>query len=281
MPPTKAIVELGEAIVTSPAVKSAAEAAIKAGASLIDDFLSIGGRSIAKSAASTAETQMATAAKSAAPGWGASAERLFANPNDDKAVTSLINTLESPLQKAAAQTTKELGVPLTEAHKTAMTELAQDQVLTTRLGLLSGELQPQSVTELQQYLKTSVALDFRATFQRFLQGRSEAAENFGLLRNYVSDPFESLVFQDRQRIVEKALKALPERQVEALQKRFFDGLSINQTAESMAITSGRVLQLEKSAIGKLQRPILQELTPSNMYSPTQLLRDKPSWSDLV
>jgi RNA polymerase sigma factor (sigma-70 family) len=90
-----------------------------------------------------------------------------------------------------------------------------------------------------------------------------------------------MVFQDRQRIVEKALKALPERHAEALQKRFFDGLSVNQTAESMAISRSRVSQLENFGIDRLQRPILQELTPSNMYSHAQLLRGKPSWNDLV
>ena len=272
MPPVKAIVELGEAILTSPVVKSAAEAAIKAGTNLIEEFFTIGGRT---------SGEVATTAKSALSSWGNNAEKLFLNPSDDKAVTSLINTLESPLQTAAAQTTKELGLPLTEAHKTAMTELAQDQVLSTRLGLLSGDLQPQSVTELQQYLKTSIAEDFRATFQRFIPGRSEAAENFGLLRGNAAEPFESLVMKDRQRIVEEALRTLPQRQAEAIQKKFYEGLSIGQTAESMGITGSRVQQLEGFAIGKLQRPILQELTPSNMYSPTQLLRGKPSWSDLV
>ncbi|MBP9092514.1 sigma-70 family RNA polymerase sigma factor [bacterium] len=281
MPPTKAIVELGEAILTSPAVKSAAEAAIKAGASLIDDFFSIGGRSVTKSVASGAETQVATAAKSVASGWGKSAERLFVNPNDDKAVTSLISAIESPLQSAAAKSAKELRLPLTEGHRTAMTELAQDKILTTRLGLISGELQPRSVTELQRHLQKSVVDDFRKTFQRFLPGRNEATENLGLLRGNAIDPFESLVTHDRRRIVEEALKTLPQRQAEAIQKKFFDGLSIGKTADAMGVTVSRVQQLEGFALGKMQRPILQEITPANMYSPTQLLRGKPSWSDLM
>lgn len=281
MPPTKAVIELGEAILTSPAVKSAAEAALKAGASLIDDFFSIGGRSLVKSAAGSAEAPVAAAAKSGALTWVKSAERLLVNPKDDKAVTSLIGTIESPLQSAAAKTAKELRMPLTEAHKTAMTELAQDKVLTTRLGLLSGDLQPRSVTELQRHLQKSVAEDFRKTFGRFLPGRSEATENLGLLRGGATDPLEGLVTKERQRIVEDALKALPQRQAEAIQRRFIDGLSTGKTADAMGITTSRVQQLEGFALEKLRRPILQEITPSNMYSPTQLMRGKPSWSDLM
>ena len=258
MPPVKAAIEVAEAILASPAVKATAESAIRAGAHLIEEFFATGAKSAAKAAIGTAEK---TAGSAATSGLTKSAESLLTNPKNDLAVTSLINAIESPLQSAAAKSAKQLGIPFTEAHRTAMTELAQDRVLSSRLSLLSGELKPASVVDFERHLQKSVSTDFKSAFAKFLPGRSEAAENAGLLRGAAVDPLEAAVAQDRRRVVESAMNTLTPRRNEAIQQRFFDNVSRSQTGQNMGITDSGVTQLEEKGLRSLKWPVLQSLRP--------------------
>jgi Sigma-70, region 4 len=280
MPPIKAVIELGEAVLSSPVVKEAAESAIKAGAHLLEEFFTTGAKSAARAAIGGVEK---TAHSRAASGLANSIESLLKNPRNDQAVTSLISHIESPLQSAASRSAEKLGMPLTESHKTAITELAQDGVLTSRLQLISGDLKPASVLDFQKHLQRSVTTDFKTTFGSFLKSSEEtAAENAGLLRGSATHPFDAVVAGDRMRIVESAMQSLTPRRAEAIQQRFYENLPRSLAGQNMGITSSGVEQLEGSALRSLKRTVTQSMRPEKNYRQTPLYGNKPfNWEELL
>lgn len=55
-------------------------------------------------------------------------------------------------------------------------------------------------------------------------------------------------------MIEKALDTLTERQSKLLRMRYFDGLTIQETASALGVSHGRVLQIEQKAIRLLRHP---------------------------
>lgn len=260
MPPLKQIFQAGEAIITSPAVQSGLQAATRAGAKFFDEFFTLG-TSAARGAAGTAG-EVASGTNSARSLLARNAEALARNPKDDKAVLGLINSLESPVQQAAAKTFQQMKMPFTESHRTAMTELVQDRVLSTRLSMLKGEITAGSGSQLQRHLALSIKSDFKSTVPNFLKGDAAATpHNAGLLRGQSASPLDSVIAKDRVRLLERGLSNLPARRAEALDLRYFEGLNRSETAARMGITPTRVDQLEAYGLRGLHWSMKNSVAP--------------------
>ncbi len=94
-------------------------------------------------------------------------------------------------------------------------------------------------------------------------GWSSLSEAVGILDASSED---ELIQAENRATLEKLLPNLRERYQKVLQYRFFDGLTLEETASKIGVSSSRAGEIEKSALRNLKKQIYKSE-----------MRDIPAW----
>lgn len=73
-------------------------------------------------------------------------------------------------------------------------------------------------------------------------------------RDPIGDTIDRIQNDELHEAIERELKAISEREADVIRKRYYDGMTLKETAATIGVSPERVRQLENKALNKLRRP---------------------------
>lgn len=131
------------------------------------------------------------------------------------------------------------------------------------------DLTPQQLEDLKRDI---ITLRTRSTAGPIGEDGEETLEDFLKDdRDPIGDAIDRIHNDELHEAIEKELRAIPEREADVIRKRYYNGLTLKETAATIGVSPERVRQLESGALRKLRRPKAEKrlqayFTDSGAYS---------------
>jgi RNA polymerase sigma factor for flagellar operon FliA len=140
--------------------------------------------------------------------------------------------------------------------------MAMQQKIRTTTHKLEGKLmRAPTPPEIAEALGMTMA-DFEAASSEIAASQVQSLDEVytdtsGLFGDNGPGVEEKLMAGDLKRLLREALTRLPEREALVLQLYYVEELNVYEIAEVLDVTTGRVSQIKKSAVEKLQKTIAE------------------------